>query len=119
MFVKGFSKYTFENNSVFVDRGYPLAPMKGNRLRFFMVDDNDNLHVMSLKNIRALLKDEPKTPPSTPDVSPSDESVLKRSRSKRVLHKSTGAIYGSMKAASEALGVTVAKIKTSDDFTIS
>jgi len=118
MFVKGFSKYTFENNSVFVDRGYPLAPMKGKRLRFFMVDDNDNLHVMSLKNIRALLKDEPKTPPSTPDVSPSDESVLKRSRSKRVLHKSTGAIYGSMKAASEALGVTVAKIKTSEDFII-
>ena len=119
MFVKGFSKYTFENNSVFVARGYPLKPIPGKYIRFYMSDDNDNLHVMSLKNIQALLKEDPKTPTSTPDVSPSDESVLKRSRSKRVLHKSTGTVYGSLKAASEAFGITTNKLKSSDEFIIS
>ncbi|ABT16836.1 hypothetical protein ATCV1_Z702R [Acanthocystis turfacea chlorella virus 1] len=118
MIVNGFSKYTFENNSVFVARGYPLAPMKGKYPRFFMVDDNGDAHVMSIKNIRALLKDEPKTPPSTPDSSPED-GPLKRSRSKRVLHRSTGTVYGSMKAATEALGITANKLKSSDDFIIS
>ena len=117
MIVNGFSKYTFENNSVFVARGYPLAPMKGKRLRFFMVDDNGNAHVMSIKNIRDLLKEEPKAPHSTPESSPED-GTLKRSRSKRVLHRSTGTVYGSMKAASEALGVTTNKLKSSEDFAI-
>ena len=117
MFVKGFSKYTFENNSVFVARGYPLKPIPGKYLRFFMVDDNDNPHVMSLKNIRALVKEDPKTPPSTPDLSPS-ENVLKRSRSKRVLHKATGTVYGSLKEAYEAFGITATKLKSSDEFVI-
>ena len=118
MIVNGFSKYTFENNSVFVARGYPLAPMKGKYPRFFMVDDNGDAHVMSVKNIRALLKDEPKTPPSTPDSSPED-GPLKRSRSKRVLHKSSGIMYESLKAAYEAFGITPNKLKSSDEFIIS
>ncbi|AGE57787.1 hypothetical protein ATCVNTS1_838R [Acanthocystis turfacea Chlorella virus NTS-1] len=119
MIINGFMNYTFENNQVFIaPRGYPLKPMSGKRLRFFMIDDNGNAHIMSIKNIRALLKDEPKTPPSTPDSSPED-GPLKRSRSKRVLHKSTGAVYGSMKAAAEALGVTANKLKSSDEFVIS
>ena len=118
MIVNGFSKYTFENNSVFVARGYPLAPMKGKRLRFFMVDDSNNAHIMSIKNIRVLLKEEPKTPASTPESSP-EEGTLKRSRSKRVLHKSTGTVYGSMKAAAEALGITANKLKSSPEFVIS
>ncbi|AGE50283.1 hypothetical protein ATCVCanal1_710R [Acanthocystis turfacea Chlorella virus Canal-1] len=118
MIVNGFSKYTFEDNSVFVARGYPLAPMKGKRLRFFMVDDTGNTHVMSVKNIRALLKEEPKTPASTPEPSPED-GALKRSRSKRVLHKSTGTVYGSMKAAAEAFGITANKLKSSPDFIVS
>ncbi|AGE55775.1 hypothetical protein ATCVMN08101_850R [Acanthocystis turfacea Chlorella virus MN0810.1] len=117
MIVNGFSKYTFENNSVFMARGYPLAPMKGKRLRFFMVDDNGNAHIMSIKHIRALLKEEPKTPASTPEPSP-EEGTLKRSRSKRVLHRPTGAVYGSMKAATEALGITANKLKSSEDFVI-
>ena len=118
MIVNGFSKYTFENNSVFVERGYPLKPIPGKYIRFFMSDDNGDAHVMSIKNIRALLKEEPKTPPSTPDSSPED-GPLKRSRSKRVLHRSTGTVYGSMKAATEALGITANKLKSSDDFIIS
>lgn len=117
MIVNGFSKYTFENNSVFVERGYPLKPIPGKYLRFFMSDDNGNAHVMSIKHIRVLLKEEPKTPSSTPASSPED-GTLKRSRSKRVLHRSTGTVYGSMKAASEALGVTSNKLKSSEDFVI-
>jgi hypothetical protein len=118
MFVKGFSKYTFENNSVFVDRGYPLKPIPGKYVRFYMVDDNSNPHVMSIKNIQALLKEDPKTPPSTPDLSSPSENVLKRSRSKRVLHKATGTVYGSLKEAYEAFGITATKLKSSDDFVI-
>jgi hypothetical protein len=84
-----------------------------------MVDDNGDAHVMSIKNIRALLKEEPKTPASTPESSP-EEGTLKRSRSKkRVLHKSTGSVYGSMKSAAEAFGITTNKLKSSPDFIIS
>ncbi|AGE53661.1 hypothetical protein ATCVGM07011_797R [Acanthocystis turfacea Chlorella virus GM0701.1] len=118
MIVNGFSKYTFENNSVFVERGYPLKPIPGKYIRFFMSDDNGNAHVMSIKNIQALLKEEPKTPSATPESSPED-GVLKRSRSKRVLHKSSGIMYESLKAAYEAFGITPNKLKSSDEFIIS
>ncbi|AGE56760.1 hypothetical protein ATCVNEJV2_832R [Acanthocystis turfacea Chlorella virus NE-JV-2] len=118
MIVNGFMNYTFENNQVFIaPRGYPLKPMSGKRLRFFMIDDNGNAHIMSIKNIMSLLKEEPKTPPSTPETSPED-GPLKRSRSKRVLHKSSGIMYDSLKAAYEAFGITANKLKTSDDFVI-
>jgi len=120
MLVKGFSGYTFEDNCVFTaPRNYPLTPLDGKILRFFMVDDNGTTHIMNIKNIRRLVKEDPNTPSPTPDASPVDGGAVKRSRSKRVLHKSTGAVYGSMKAASEALSIAVSKIKTSDEFIIS
>ena len=109
MNINGFSNYVSDGISVFTKvRQYPLAssvhPTKKYR-RFFMVDDSGIERVVSARYLKNIV-----VRPSSP--------VETKSRGKRVLHRSTGAIYGSIKAAAEATGTSVAKVKSNADFEI-
>lgn len=112
MNISGFSKYTLNGKSIHInERNYPLKSVNKNGITyFFMVDDYNTYHKMNLKNIQRLVE--------TPTIISSSPVAGSKSRGKRVLHKSTGNIYGSMKSASETHGISLAKLKSSEDFEI-
>lgn len=118
MNITGFSKYTLDGKSIYInERNYPLKSVNKNGVSyFFMIDDFNTYHKMTLKNIQRLV--ETPTIMQTNLVESPSVVTSSKSRGKRVLHKSTGNIYGSMKSASETHGISLAKLKSSEDFEI-
>lgn len=126
MNVNGFSKYVSDGKSVFTkDRRYPLAPSihpTKKFTRFFMVDDAGMEHAVSVRVLNSIV-DRSSSPAETTPLEKQikvDRSspVENKTRGKRVLNRSTGEIYGSIKSAADAVGMTVNKIKSNKDFEI-
>jgi hypothetical protein len=106
--IKHYSDYVHDGVNVFSKvRLFPLTPVAHKVKKYkqyFMVSDAGVASFVSFKDILDKL-------------SQRVESSSK-SRSKKVIHRSSGKKFGSMKAACDSYKITVAQLKSSPDFVI-
>lgn len=103
MEISNYPKYLWTNNQVVSkDRKFPLVPRTGKYAQFFMEDCNGNTRFVSTRELKYLV------------VRRLEKT---KSRSRLVTHVS-GKVYGSLKEAREATGLTDARLKSHPEYTI-
>ena len=114
--IRGYADYTFDGTSVHIRRsGYQIVPAihpRGKFPLFFMKGDGGSSGFLTRRDLARLAAT---NSAAEPKGSPASE---KKTRGKSVVHNGTGQRYGSLKDAAAAHGTTVAKVKTSGDFTV-
>ena len=117
--IKQYSNYVHNGVNVFSKvRLFPLTPVAHKVKKYkqyFMVSDTGVASFVSFKNILDKLT-QIESPVSK---SPVSKSPSAKGRGKTVLHRSSGKIFGSMKAACDAHNIKIAQLKSSPDFVIS
>ena len=122
--IRGYADYTFDGTSVRIRRsGYPIVPAihpRGKFPLFLMKGDGGSSGFLTRRDLARLAVTDSAVELTVeltvePKGSPTSE---KKTRGKSVVHNGTGHRYGSLKDAAAAHGTTVAKVKTSGDFTV-
>jgi hypothetical protein len=110
--IKHYSDYVHNGVNVFSKvRLFPLTPVAHKVKKYkqyFMVSDTGVASFVSFKDIL-----------NSVSTSPVSKSPSAKGRGKTVLHRSSGKIFGSMKAACDAHNIKIAQLKSSPDFVIS
>lgn len=103
MEISNYPKYLWSNNQVLTkDRKFPLIPHAGKYTRFFLEDSNGYTRFVSTRELKSLVV-----------------TRLEKSKSKgRLVTHVSGKVYGSLKEAREATGLTDNKLKSHPDYTI-
>ena len=103
MEISNYPKYLWTNNQVVSkDRKFPLTPCTGKYTQFFMEDCNGHVRFVSTRELKSLV---------------TRRLEKTKSRSRLVTHVS-GKVYGSLKEAREATGLTDARLKSHPEYTI-
>jgi hypothetical protein len=110
--IREFSDYHFDGKSVvFVRSKYQLVPRKHwkNYDMFYMKHDSGSYRFVSKRELDEL-------------VVPSESKVRSlertKTRGRMVTHTETGTVYSSIKAAAEAHGISVGRVKSSGIFVV-
>jgi len=103
MEISNYPKYLWANNQVVSkDRKFPLTPRAGKYAQFFMEDCNGNTRFVSTRELKSLVV-----------------RRLEKTKSKgRLVTHVSGKVYGSLKEAREATGLTDARLKSHPEYTI-
>lgn len=104
MEISHYPKYLWTNNQVVTrDRKFPLTPRAGKTPEFFIEDCNGNTRFVSTRELKKFIV----------------ERRLEKSKSKgRLVKHVSGKVFGSIKEAREATGLSDAKLKSHPDYTI-
>jgi hypothetical protein len=104
MEISHYPKYLWVNNQVVTkDRKFPLTPRAGKTPEFFLEDCNGNTRFVSTRELKKFII----------------ERRLEKSKSKgRLVKHVSGKVFGSIKEAREATGLSDAKLKGHPDYTI-
>lgn len=103
MEIANYPKYLWVNNQVVTkDRRFPLTPRAGKYSQFFMEDCNGNTRFVSSRELKSFVT----------------KRLEKKSKGGRVVTHVSGQVYGSIKEAREATGLSDHKLKSHPDYTI-
>lgn len=107
MEIAHYPKYLWSNNQVITkDRKFPLIPLTGKYVKFFLEDSNGNTRFVSAQELKTRLAYR---------LAPRLEKS--KSRGRLVTHVS-GQVFGSIKEACQASGLSSNKIKSHPDYAI-
>lgn len=103
MEISNYPKYLWTNNQVVSkDRKFPLVPRTGKYASFFMEDCNEHVRFVSTRELKSLVV-----------------RRLEKTKSRgRIVTHVSGKVYGSLKEAREATGLTDARLKSHPEYTI-
>ena len=103
MEIANYPKYLWVNNQVVTkDRQFPLIPRAGKYAQFFLEDSNGNTRFVSARELKSHVV-----------------VRLEKSKSKgRLVTHVSGKVFGSIKEAREATGLSDAKLKSHPEYTI-
>jgi hypothetical protein len=103
MEISNYPKYLWSNGQVVTkDRKFPLIPRVGKYTQFFVEDCNGHTRFVSTRELKSLVV-----------------ARIEKSKSKgRLVTHVSGKVYGSLKEAREATGLTDGKLKSHPDYTI-
>lgn len=103
MEIAHYPKYLWVNGQIVTkDRKFPLTPRAGKYTDFFLEDCNGNTRFVSARELKSLVV-----------------VRLEKAKSKgRLVKHVSGKVFGSIKEAREATGLTDAKLKSHPDYTI-
>lgn len=103
MEIANYPKYLWVNNQVVTkDRQFPLTPRTGKYAQFFLEDSNGNTRFVSARELKSHVV-----------------TRLEKSKSKgRLVTHVSGKVFGSIKEAREATGLSDAKLKSHPEYTI-
>jgi len=104
MEISNYPKYLWTNNQVVTrDRQFPLIPRAGKYPQFFLEDSEGNTRFVSTRELKKFIV----------------ERRLEKSKSKgRLVTHVSGTVFGSIKEAREATGLSDAKLKAHPEYTI-
>ena len=104
MEITHYPKYLWSNNQVVTrDRHFPLIPRAGKYVQFFLEDSDGNTQFVSTRELKKFIV----------------ERRLEKSKSKgRLVKHVSGKVFGSIKEAREATGLSDNKLKSHPDYTI-
>ena len=102
MEIANYPKYLWVNNQVVTkDRQFPLIPRAGKYAQFFLEDSNGNTRFVSARELKSHVV-----------------VRLEKSKSKgRLVTHVSGKVFGSIKEAREATGLSDAKLKSHPEYT--
>ena len=103
MEIANYPKYLWSNNQVITkDRHFPLTPRPGKHAQFFLEDCNGNTRFVSARELKPLVAQR-----------------LEKSKSRgRIVTHVSGKVFGSIKDAREATGLSDARLKSHPEYTI-
>ena len=103
MEIANYPKYLWSNNQVITkDRHFPLTPRPGKHAQFFLEDCNGNTRFVSARELKTLVAQR-----------------LEKSKSRgRIVTHVSGKVFGSIKEAREATGLSDARLKSHPEYTI-
>ena len=104
MEIANYPKYLWSNNHVVSkDRQFPLIPRSGKYVQFFLEDSNGNTRFVSVRELKKFIVSQ----------------RLEKSKSKgRIVTHVSGKVFGSIKEAREATGLSDSKLKSHPEYTI-
>jgi hypothetical protein len=104
MEIANYPKYLWVNNQVVTrDRQFPLTPRTGQYVQFFLEDSAGNTRFVSVRELKRFIV----------------AQRLEKPKSKgRIVTHVSGKVFGSIKEAREATGLSDAKLKSHPEYTI-